>query len=322
MSGFSAFLTKELNEIMKTWRIWVVPGMLLFFAVTSPVLALLTPALVSSVAQSQPGVTITVPPATWTDAYGQFLKSLNQIVLIAVVITGAGAISGERASGTAVLTLTKPIARSAFVLAKILSQSILLVTFSALGAIVCVVLTRVIFGPAPLWPFAYAVLLWLTYALLLVVVMTVFSAWFPARGAAAGGGLAFHFLVLLIGIWSPAVRYSFAGVLPAAGKALVGQPVAVFWPLMTAVAMSIVSTAAAVRIFERQELCGFPLDPSEPRSSQRGVFLLPQSTHSAEATWTRKRSSPISGPTNRRQLARCCREFLKGRPTGQILSRA
>jgi hypothetical protein len=84
--------------------------------------------------------------------------------------------------------------------------------------------------------------------------MTVFSAWFPARGAAAGGGLAFLFLGLLIAIWPAAVRYSFAGLLPAAGKALVGQPVAVFWPLMTAVAMSIVSTVAAVRIFERQEL--------------------------------------------------------------------
>src|SRR4029450_10216921 len=100
MSGFSAFLAKELNEIMKTWRIWVLPGMLLFFAVASPVLALLTPALVSSAAQAPPGLTIPMPPPTWTDAYGQFLKILNQIILIAIVITGAGAISSERASGT------------------------------------------------------------------------------------------------------------------------------------------------------------------------------------------------------------------------------
>ncbi len=254
MSGFSAFLGKELQEIRKTWRIWVIPGMLLFFAVSSPLLALLAPALISSMAQSQPGVTITLPPATWADAYGQFLKNLNQIVLIAVVITGAGAVSSERASGTAVLTLTKPIARSAFVLAKILSQSILLVACSALGAIVCAALTRVIFGPAPLWPFADAVLLWLAYALLLVTVMTLFSVWFPARGAAAGAGLAFLFLSFLIAIWAPAVRYTFAGLLPAAGKALVGQPPPVFWPLVTAATVSIVNAAAAVRLFKRQEL--------------------------------------------------------------------
>ncbi|HJU74132.1 MAG TPA: ABC transporter permease subunit [Gemmatimonadaceae bacterium] len=254
MSGFSAFLAKELQEIRKTWRIWVVPGMVLFFAVSSPIIAYLTPRLIASMAESQPGVTVILPPPTWTDAYGQFLKNLQQVVLIAVVITGAGAISGERAAGTAVLTLTKPLARGAFVLAKIISQSLLLIACAALGAAVCAVVTRVIFGPAPISPLLNAVLLWLAYALLLVTVMTFFSAWFAARGAAAGLGLAFFFVSLLIGIWAPAVRYTFIGLLPAVAKAIAGQPVTTLWPLATAVAMIVVSAAAAVKVFERQEL--------------------------------------------------------------------
>ena len=45
MSGFSTFLAKEFTEIRKTWRIWVIPGMLLFFAITSPIIADITPAL-------------------------------------------------------------------------------------------------------------------------------------------------------------------------------------------------------------------------------------------------------------------------------------
>jgi ABC-2 type transport system permease protein len=254
MIGFSAFLAKELLEIRRTWRIWVIPGMLLFFAVTGPILALATPALVSAMVQSQPGVTITLPPATWRDAYAQFLKNLSQVVLIAIVIAGAGAVSGERASGTAVLTLTKPISRAAFVLAKILSQWILVVSCTALGTIVCAVLTRVIFGPAPVGQLVGATLLWLAYALLLVVVMTLFSAWFPARGAAAGAGLGFFFLTMLLGIWAPAVRHSFAGLLPAAARALLAQPTAATWPLATAAITGAVCAAAAVWVFERQEL--------------------------------------------------------------------
>lgn len=254
MTGFQAFFGKELLEIGKTWRIWVLPGMVLFFAVSSPVLAMLTPKLIASMAESQPGVTIVLPPATWLDAYGQFLKNLNQVVLIAVVITGAGAVSGERSAGTAVLTLTKPLARGAFVLAKVASQSFLLIACAALGMLLCGALTRAIFGTAPLGPLAYAMLLWLAYALLLVTVMTLFSGWFAARGAAAGAGLAFLFLGFLIAIWEPAVRYTFLGLLPAAGKALAGQPVATLWPLLTAAAMGVLSAAAAVKIFERQEL--------------------------------------------------------------------
>jgi ABC-2 type transport system permease protein len=109
MTGLGAFVRKELTEIVRTWRIWVIPGMLVFFGITSPIIAALTPALVQSMTASQPGVVIRVPPPTALDAYAQFLKNLDQFVLIAIVISGAGAVSGERSSGTAILALTKPI---------------------------------------------------------------------------------------------------------------------------------------------------------------------------------------------------------------------
>jgi len=254
MTGLSAFLAKELREIYKTWRIWVIPGMVLFFAVSSPIIAMLTPKLISSMSQSQPGVTIILPPPTWIDAYSQYLKNLSQIVLIAVIITGAGAVSGERSTGTAILTLTKPLARGAFVVAKVISQWILLIACTALGIALCALVTRLVFGPAPIWPLANGMLLWLAYALLLVTVMVFFSAAFGARGAAAGGGLAFFFLGFLIAIWEPTVRWTFVGILPAAAKAAVGQPVAALWPLVTAAAMSAGTVFAAVKVFERQEL--------------------------------------------------------------------
>src|SRR6185503_13824521 len=145
MSGFTAFLRKELTEIRRTWRLWVIPGMLVFFGITSPIIAALTPALVQSMAAAQPGVVIQLPPPTAFDAYGQFLKNLDQFVLLAVVITGAGVVSGERSSGTAILALTKPLSRGAFVVAKILSQVVLLVAATALGTAACLGMTAVVF---------------------------------------------------------------------------------------------------------------------------------------------------------------------------------
>lgn len=254
LSGFRAFFAKEMLEIRRTWRIWVIPGMLLFFAITSPIIALVTPSLVSSLSGSQPGLVIQMPDPTATDSFAQFLKNLTQIVLIAVVIAGAGVVSGERSSGTAVLVLTKPLSRAAFVVAKILAQLLLLVCFTAIGAVICAALTNVLFGPAPWLSFVTAVCLWLVNAMLLVVVMTLFSAWFPSRGAAAGAGLAFMFLTLLLSLWPRAVTHSFVGLLSLAGTALAGRPVAWIWPVATAAAGSIVLAVAAVKVFERQEL--------------------------------------------------------------------
>jgi ABC-2 type transport system permease protein len=254
VNGFSTFLAKELTEIRKTWRIWVIPGMLLFFAITSPIIAEVTPALMASISKGQPGVVLKMPPPTWRDSYAQFLKSLSQMVLIAVVITGAGAVSGERSSGTAVLTLTKPVSRAAFVLAKIVSQVGLLVGATVVSTAVCAVLTTVIFGQSPLAPLVTSVSIWTLDALLMVVVMTLFSAGFAARGASAGAGLGFFFLTVLISICPPANRYSFVGLTSVSGKALMQQPTGALWPVLTAFAAVVLCTWGAVRVFEKQEL--------------------------------------------------------------------
>lgn len=254
MTGFIAFLRKELTEIRRTWRIWVIPGMLLFFGLTSPIIAALTPALVKSMAAAQPGVVLQLPPPTALDASGQFLKNLDQFILIAIVIAGAGVVSGERASGTAILVLTKPLSRGAFVMAKISSQIMVLVAATTLGTAACLGMTAVAFHGARATGLVTAVSLWLLSASLLIVVMTLFSAAFRSRGAAAGAGLGFYFLTLLFSNWGPAAEYSFLGLQPAMRDALRGETLSLAWPAATAVAAIVGGTIAAVRIFERQEL--------------------------------------------------------------------
>ena len=254
MTGFGAFLRKELTEIRRTWRIWVIPGMLVFFGVTSPIIAALTPALVRSMATSQPGLVIQLPPPTAHDAYVQFIKSLDQLVLIAIIITGASLVSGERSSGTAILALTKPLSRAAFVVTKILSQVLLIVAATALGTAVCLAVTAVVFDGAGGARLLTAVAFWLLYAVLLIVVMTLFSAAFRSRGVAAGAGLGFYFVTLLVSAWGPAARYSFLGLVLATQKALVMESLSLGWPIATAVVAIGAGAVAAVRVFERQEL--------------------------------------------------------------------
>ncbi|MHB1327896.1 MAG: ABC transporter permease subunit [Gemmatimonadales bacterium] len=254
MIGFAAFLGKELQEVRRTWRIWVIPGMLLFFAITSPIVALVTPALVESLAGSQPGMVIQIPDPTALDGYGQFLKSLSQLVTLAIVIAGAGMVSTERSSGTALLVLTKPLSRPAFLVAKLLAELLLLTVATVVATAVCLAVSRAVFPPVPAGPLFAAVGLWLVSAMLLVTVMLLFSVVFSSRGGAAGAGLGYIFLGLLVSIWPPAVQYSFIGLGGAAGKVLASQSVSVAWPFWTAGAAGLVVAIAAIRVFESQEL--------------------------------------------------------------------
>ena len=69
MSGFAAFAGKEAREILRTWRIWVLPSILLFFAK-------LTPQLVGALAGDQ-FKGLLIPTPTYHDAYTQWIKNLS-----------------------------------------------------------------------------------------------------------------------------------------------------------------------------------------------------------------------------------------------------
>lgn len=254
MSGFGVFLGKELQEIRRTWRIWVIPGLTIFFAITGPIIALLTPALMESLAGSQPGVVVQLPTPTAREAFGQFLKSMSQIIMLALVITGAGAVSGERSSGTAILVLTKPLSRAAFVLAKLASQQVLLVASTVVGVLVTIGVTAALFDNLPVRDFVIATAIWLASAMMFLGVMVLCSVMFRSRGAAAGAGLAVLFGMLILSIWPPLNRWTFVGLTGASGSALMGRQVSVLWPLITAVLLLVLVTIAAIRIFERKEL--------------------------------------------------------------------
>ena len=253
MTPYRAFFRKEIREFFRTWRIWVFPGLMLFFALTSPIIALLTPTLVASMAQTQPGVEIRFPDPTALDAYRMFLKNLDQLGVLALIIISAGAVASERRSGTAVLVLTKPLERSGFIVAKIVVQQLMLIIITTLGAILCALLTRALFpGPQPAG-FFNAVALWLLFALMLIGAMTWFSVMLPTQGA-AGVGLLFLFGLLLAGLWGPLTRYTFIGLSSAGAKLLAGGDPALVGPVLTGVLGLAGFSALAVWKFQRVEL--------------------------------------------------------------------
>ena len=254
MRGYTAFLGKEWMEIRRTWRIWVVPGMLLFFGLTSPILALVTPSLIASFAGSQPGMSITLPPPTAHDAGVQFLKNLSQLVIFALIIGGAGSVSGERSSCTAILAVTKPVSRSALILAKLTADLLLLTAATIAGTLLCGVLTVALFGEVSWPPLISAIGLWLVFAILITSAMSLFSVRFRSRGAAAGAGLGFFFVVLLAAIWPPAARFSFIGLPSQSAIALSSGSVAWAWPVGTALLFSGLLALLSMKVFERQEL--------------------------------------------------------------------
>lgn len=253
MTGFTVFAQKELLELVRTWRLWVLPGIVLFFALTSPIVARYTAEILQAVAADQLGQ-FELPTPTYLDAYGGWIKNLSQIVMFALIIVSGGLVSSERRSGTAVLVLTKPLSRGAFILAKAVVQSAFLAVLIAVGTLVTWVATVAAFGEAPgqaLWAASFA---WLVFGILIVALMTLLSVIIRPAAGAAGAGLGAYVLLSIAVLWEPFGTYSPAALTTAPTSLAMGESVDLFWPVVTALILAAALTAVAAASFRRQEL--------------------------------------------------------------------
>jgi ABC-2 type transport system permease protein len=254
MSATLVFARKEALEIVRTWRIWVLPAIILFFAISAPLLARYTPEIIGAVAGDQLGG-ITLPPGTYLDAYGQWIKNLSQITLFALIIIYGGIVSAETSSGTAILVLTKPMSRGAFVAVKAIIHSVFLAVLTVIGTLATWGLTAVVFGRAPAGPVWSSALIWLVLGVFSLASMTLFSVLIPSAAGAAGAGIG-AFVILTIGsIWKPLSDHSPAGLAGQAAALAAGKPVPdLLWPVLVSLLLAAGLVVVAALVFRRKEL--------------------------------------------------------------------
>jgi ABC-2 type transport system permease protein len=254
MRGFGAFLGKELRETVHTWRIWVLPAFILFAALSSPLITFLTPTLVDRLGGMQQGLVISVSDPTALAAYVEYLGNLGELVLFALVIAYGGIVSSEVRSGTAALALAKPLSRGAFVLAKWLSQLLVVAVAAIVSTGLCIALTAMLLGVGPATEAVAAVALWLVYAVLILSAMVLLSAVLPAPAAAAGAGIGVYASFAVLAQFDVTSRLTPAGLMQAAQDSLSGAPAHWQMSVATGVALSAACLGAAVWRFSRREI--------------------------------------------------------------------
>lgn len=255
MKGFAVFARKEALEIVRTWRIWVLPCMALFFALSGPLMAKWTPQIVSAV--GGPAVSKIfqlIPTPTYLDAYGQWTKNLTQIVLIAIIIIYGSLVSGEKKSGTAILVVTKPVSRVGFVLAKALVHGAFLTVTVVIGTALTWAVTKVAFVDAPPAALWNGTLAWLVLALFFLALMALLSVLFDSQAAAAGIGIGVFAALSISALWPPMALFSPAALISAPMIITSGKDYPVALPIMVTAAATVVLVYAAAEAFRLKEI--------------------------------------------------------------------
>jgi ABC-2 type transport system permease protein len=261
LAGFGNMLGKELGEWFRTRRwlwqvlIWliIIDGFVSLLLFILPALASVMPALKPTAEAAFGGL----PPEV--GGVSMYFTMLTMAGSIGVIILAQDEIIQEIQSGTAAWILSKPAARPAFILTKLLSNTIgVLIFIVALPGLVALGETYLAtHNMVPLLPFLVGsgiVLLSLIFYISLVILLGVL---FESRGAVLGIAFGLMFGGLILRNFIPPLLYVLPLSMDVIALSVVqGMPLPAIFvsQLLATTVLSIVFVLVALRRFQHVEL--------------------------------------------------------------------
>lgn len=232
-------LRKELREQWRSNRMLVVAAVLVAMGILGPLTARYMNEMLGSIPGTPAGLEAVLPPPTAELAVSELTDNLAQFGLVLALLVPMAAVVGEKTSGTAALTLSKPVSRGAFLVAKLLALTVTFAVGISLAVAAGYAYTGMLFAWLPAGGFfrlAAALLVYLLfYASLTLVASTLM------RSQLAAAGLAFG-LALVLGIMGtlPQLGALLPSALLAWGRAAAGGVPAEFpWEALAAASLLI-----------------------------------------------------------------------------------
>jgi len=120
MRSFTALLHKEALECVRTFKLFIMAAIFLFFGMLGPIITRILPDLLASLSVGTDVIPITLPDPSAIMAWEQFFSNIGQMGSLALLIMFCGIMAGELSKGTLIIILTKGLKRYKVILAKFL----------------------------------------------------------------------------------------------------------------------------------------------------------------------------------------------------------
>jgi ABC-2 type transport system permease protein len=251
MSVFVAF-RKEWIELIRSYRLLVAAIVLLFFGLTSPVLAKFTPELMNLIPTG--GITIQMPPPTVMDAVGQYVKNMSQFSVLLALLLTMGVVAQEKDKGTAAMLLVKPLPRSAFLGAKFLGLAVMFAICLAAAGLGAYYYTLLLFQGLNIGYWLVLNLFLFVYVLVIVAVTLLCSTVMKSQIAAGGLALGLIVVASALGSLLRLGKYLPGELISWGVRLMQGDTTAAWVALGVSLGLIVVPLLAASLVFRTQEL--------------------------------------------------------------------
>jgi ABC-2 type transport system permease protein len=195
MTGLAALLRKELKEQLRTYRLLIVGGIFLFFGISTPLMLKYLPEIMEFAGED---IMVTIPAPSAVQALNEYVGTIGQLGVLITVLVAMGCIAGEMRNGTAMITLSKPVGRTAFVTAKLIAVSLTFLVSMILASVFCLAYTTWLIESADVISFIYVNLLLGLFLVFCLAVTLFFSSIF--KSSLAAGGVAIAVIIVQAGL--------------------------------------------------------------------------------------------------------------------------
>jgi ABC-2 type transport system permease protein len=251
MKGWWPLFKKEILEQIRTNRFLIVGGVFLFFGLTTPLTIKYLPEIIK---QAGEGMQITIPPPTALQSLSEFSSTILQLGILVLILVGMGTIANEYKNGTALLTLSKPVTRAAFVGSKFAALCLNLIVSLLVSGLVCYAYSVWLIGSADFGAFMLQNALLAMFLMLVLSLTVMFSALFKS-GLAAGGLAMATVIVLSLLSTFPWIGKYLPGKLPGWGLNIMnGSGPSSWWALGTTLVLMVVCLYVAQMILKKKEV--------------------------------------------------------------------
>ncbi|MFT8889076.1 MAG: ABC transporter permease [Ethanoligenens sp.] len=251
MRRFWLFTVKECVEQVRTFKGIAIFLVLLFFGISSPLMAKLTPDLLKLAVT----VPISIPAPTAADAYAQFFKNVGQIGFLVVLLIASGCVAIEASKGTVRLMLTRGLSRTAFILLKFTCAVLVWSVSYAVAAGLCAVYTVLLFPNGRLSHVVAALFCLWFFGVLTLAAAVFCSAVSPSYLLSAVGSVVLWGMLLACAAF-PILKDDAPSALVSRGLELLNglAPERLLAPVLWACALTVGLLTAACIIFRTRDL--------------------------------------------------------------------
>jgi ABC-2 type transport system permease protein len=252
MNFITAF-NKEFLEQRRTRKFLIALVVLVLFGMTSPLMAKMTPQIMTMVPGGEAFVGM-IPEPTINDAVAQYIKNITQFGILLGLVFSMGSMTVEKDKGTAAMILSKPMPRGSFLLAKFASLALTFIIAVVIAGVAAYYYTYFLFGQMNILNWITLNGLIVLYILVYIAITLLYSTLTRTQYVAIG--LSFGTLIFLgilgslpgFGINLPDALISNASLLMG------GYPVTNWTGLWVSLGIIVVSITTAWLVFRKQEL--------------------------------------------------------------------